>query len=171
MNMPHSQNCFVCRETATNYFGYRTDAQNLIFTEDARVFGKRAKIKGQRYDLIILDAFNGDYIPEHLMTVEYLQEMRDLLTPDGTLVANTFSSSNLYHHESNSYRQVFGDFINYRRQDTGNRVILIPQAQRDSDTRKPLSEELLLDSARARSGFASLRCADCAHCGRSSDRR
>lgn len=134
---------------ATDYFGYRTDAQNLIFTEDARVFGKRAKIKGQRYDLIILDAFNGDYIPEHLMTVEYLQEMRDLLTPDGTLVANTFSSSNLYHHESNSYRQVFGDFINYRRQDTGNRVILIPQAQRNSDTRTPLSEELLLDRARA----------------------
>ena len=83
------------------------------------------------------------------MTVEYLQEMRDLLTPDGTLVANTFSSSNLYHHESNSYRQVFGDFINYRRQDTGNRVILIPQAQRNSDTRIPLSEELLLDRARA----------------------
>jgi len=134
---------------ATDYFGYRTDAQNLIFTEDARVFGKRAKIRGQRYDLIILDAFNGDYIPEHLMTVEYLQEMRDLLTTDGTLVANTFSSSNLYHHESNSYRQVFGDFINYRRQDTGNRVILIPQAQRNSDTRTPLSEELLLDRARA----------------------
>ena len=134
---------------ATDYFGYRTDAQNRIFTEDARVFGKRAKIKGQRYDLVVLDAFNGDYIPEHLMTVEYLQEMRDLLTPNGTLVANTFSSSNLYHHESNSYRQVFGDFINYRRKDTGNRVILIPQAQRSSDERKPQEEALLLARADA----------------------
>ena len=134
---------------ATDYFGYRTDAQNRIFTEDARVFGKRAKIKGQHYDLVVLDAFNGDYIPEHLMTVEYLQEMRDLLTPDGTLVANTFSSSNLYHHESNSYRQVFGDFINYRRKDTGNRVILIPQAQLSSDDRTPQEEVLLLARADA----------------------
>ena len=83
------------------------------------------------------------------MTVEYLQEMRDLLTPNGTLVANTFSSSNLYHHESNSYRQVFGDFINYRRKDTGNRVILIPQAQRSSDDRTPQEEALLLARADA----------------------
>ena len=65
---------------ATDYFGYRTDAQNLIFTEDARVFGKRAKIKGQRYDLIILDV---NYYPEH-DDCQYFGEMRDLLTPDGT---------------------------------------------------------------------------------------
>ena len=114
---------------ATEYFGYQTNSQNRIFTEDARVFGKRARIRGEQYDLIILDAFNGDYIPEHLMTVEFLSEMRALLTRQGTLVANTFSSSNLYHHESNSYREVFGKFLNYRRRDTGNRVILIPQAQ------------------------------------------
>ena len=140
---------------ATDYFGYRTDDQNRVITEDARVFGKRAKIRGQRYDLIVLDAFNGDYIPEHLMTVEYLREMRDLLTADGTLVANTFSSSNLYHHESNSYRQVFGDFINYRRKDTGNRVILIPQAQRSSEMRTTYTREQLL--ARAGTLEAGLR--------------
>lgn len=140
---------------ATDYFGYRTDDQNRVVTEDARVFGKRAKIRGQRYDLIVLDAFNGDYIPEHLMTVEYLREMRDLLTADGTLVANTFSSSNLYHHESNSYRQVFGDFINYRRKDTGNRVILIPQAQRSSEMRTTYTREKLL--ARAETLDVSLR--------------
>lgn len=132
---------------ATDFFDYRSDEKNLIITEDARVYGKRAKIRGLRYDLIILDAFNGDYIPEHLMTMEYLQEMRELLTPDGTLVANTFSTSNLYHHESNSYRQVFGDFINYRRKDTGNRVVLIPQAQRDGDARTLLTKEQLMARA------------------------
>ena len=89
------------------------------------------------------------------MTVEYLREMRDLLTADGTLVANTFSSSNLYHHESNSYRQVFGDFINYRRKDTGNRVVLIPQAQRDGDARTRLTKEQLM--ARAQELDTNLR--------------
>ena len=106
---------------------------------------------------VILDAFNGDYIGT--MTVSIYRK-RDLLTPDGTLVANTFSSSNLYHHESNSYRQVFGDFTNYRRQDTGNRVILI--TQRNSDIRTPLSEELSA-IAHAPFGGLRLRCADCAH--------
>ena len=64
------------------------------------------------------------------MTIEYLSEMRALLTENGVLVANTFSTSNLYHHESNSYREVFGSFGNYRRKDTGNRVILIPEAKK-----------------------------------------
>lgn len=136
-------------EVAADYFGYRTDEQSRIFTQDARVFGKRARIKGDQYDLIILDAFNGEYIPEHLMTVEYLSEMRDLLSENGTLVANTFSTSNLYHHESNSYREVFGNFLNYRRKGTGNRVILIPQAKKPAAERQQPTQADLIARARA----------------------
>ena len=130
-------------QVARDYFDYRSDSRNRIFTEDARVFGKRAQIRGERYELIILDAFNGEYIPEHLMTIEYLSEMRALLTENGVLVANTFSTSNLYHHESNSYREVFGSFLNYRRKDTGNRVILIPEAKKPTAERtRPTKSDL-----------------------------
>lgn len=135
-------------QVARDYFDYRTNSQNRIFTEDARVFGKRARIRGDRYDLIILDAFNGEYIPEHLMTVEYLSEMRALLTENGMLVANTFSTSNLYHHESNSYQEVFGQFLNYRRKDTGNRVILIPEAKKPAADRTQLTRNELMDRAK-----------------------
>ncbi len=45
---------------------------------------------------VILDAFASDYIPEHLMTAEFLEESRSLLTAEGVLVANTFSTSTLY---------------------------------------------------------------------------
>ena len=55
----------------------------------------------------MLDAFDGEYIPEHLMTVEFL-EMRDLLSDDGVLVANTFASSKLYDYESATYAEAFG---------------------------------------------------------------
>ncbi|MEC9134240.1 MAG: spermidine synthase, partial [Pseudomonadota bacterium] len=65
------------------------------------------------------------------------------LTENGVLVANTFSTSNLYHHESNSYREVFGSFLNYRRKDTGNRVILIPEAKKPTAERtRPTKSDL-----------------------------
>ena len=62
----------------------------------------------QRYDLIMLDAFDHEYIPEHLLTQEFLQEVKSLLAPGGVLAANTFSSSRLYDHESTTYAAVFG---------------------------------------------------------------
>jgi spermidine synthase len=72
----------------------------------------------------MLDAFNGDYIPEHLMTREYLEETSQLLTPDGVIAANTFSISSLYDHESVTYQAVFGEFYNVRSRGSANRIIL-----------------------------------------------
>jgi spermidine synthase len=111
---------------AEEYFGFREDERNQVFVQDARVFTKRAARKPTRYDLIVLDAFNGDYIPEHLMTKEYLEESKALLAPGGTLLANTFAISELYHHESNTYQAVFEDIINFKTMDSANRVIIAP---------------------------------------------
>ena len=46
------------------------------------------------------------------------------MTPDAVLVANTFSTSNLYAHESETYKSVFGEFFNFKLSGTGNRVII-----------------------------------------------
>ena len=134
---------------ATRFFGFIQDDYNRVFTQDARVFGKRAALRGEQYDLIILDAFDGEYIPEHLMTVEFLTEMRGLLSDDGVLVANTFASSKLYDYESATYAKVFGDFLNFRLPTSGNRVILVPQARLDFDARTPLDRRALLANANA----------------------
>jgi spermidine synthase len=96
-----------------------------------------------------LDAFNGEYIPEHLMTVEFLEEMRALLSNDGVLVANTFASSQLYDFESATYAAVFGDFLNFRGSSTGNRVILVPQAKLPADQRDALDTRTLRARAAA----------------------
>ncbi len=109
---------------AETHFEFRPTPRMQIHTVDARVFGKRAALRGARYDLILLDAFNGDYIPEHLMTREYLEETRSLLTPQGVLAANTFAISSLYDHESVTYSAVFGDFINFKMPDSANRVVI-----------------------------------------------
>ena len=109
---------------ARDYFDFRESANTNVFIQDGRVFTRRAKIQGKKYDLIILDAYTGDYIPEHLMTQEFLKDVHDLLTPDGIVVANTFAISKLYDLESQTYASVFGDFINFKMRGTGNRVVI-----------------------------------------------
>ena len=69
-----------------------------------------AKAQGG-YDLVMLDAFNEDYIPEHMLTREFLQELKAVMTPNGTIVANTFSGTELYDHESTTYKAVFGPLL------------------------------------------------------------
>lgn len=109
---------------AREFFRFEESPTMRVYVSDARVFIKRARLRENHYDFVILDAFTGDYIPEHLMTLEFLQEVKDILTPDGVLVANTFSTSALYDHESVTYQEVFGDFLNFRMPITNNRVII-----------------------------------------------
>jgi spermidine synthase len=107
---------------AKKYFGFATSATVRAFEMDGRVFVKRALKQPARYDLIMLDAFDHEYIPEHMLTREFLSEVRGLMTDNGVLAANTFSSSRLYNYESITYQTVFGDFFNLK---DSNRVILI----------------------------------------------
>jgi spermidine synthase len=109
---------------ARDYFGFIENDKITSVTKDGRIFIKRAKLKKKQYDWIILDAFNGDYIPEHLLTKEFFEETKSILTNKGVISANTFSSSKLYNHESATYYDVFGDFINVRNQRNSNRIIL-----------------------------------------------
>lgn len=106
---------------ARRYFGFRDGPRLQVIEDDGRRYVKRAARAGDRYDLIMLDAFDHQYIPEHLLTREYLSEVKSLLAPEGVLVANTFSSSRLYDHESTTYASVFGTFFNLKRE---NRIIL-----------------------------------------------
>jgi spermidine synthase len=106
---------------ASRYFDFAAGDKTRVIEADGRVYVKRALRTEQRYDLIMLDAFDHEYIPEHLLTREFLQEVKSLLTPQGVLTANTFSSSGLYEHESVTYEAVFGRFFNLKQE---NRVIV-----------------------------------------------
>lgn len=111
-------------KVARDYFNFIETDQVTSSVQDGRIFIKRAAIKKQKYDWIILDAFNGDYIPEHLLTKEFFEEVKSVLADGGVIAANTFSSSKLYAHESATYHSVFGDFINVSRPNRSNRIIL-----------------------------------------------
>ena len=109
---------------AEEYF-YYSDTDNMtVYVDDGRPFIKRAGIRGQKYDYIVLDAFSGDYIPEHMLTREFLEEVKTIMSEDGVLVANTFSTSRLYDHESVTYQRAFGEFYNFKLPTSGNRIII-----------------------------------------------
>lgn len=111
-------------KVARDYFNFKESTKVTAKVQDGRIFIKRAALKKQQFDWIILDAFNGDYIPEHLLTKEFFEELKSVLASDGVIAANTFSSSKLYEHESATYNAVFGDFINVSRKNHSNRIIL-----------------------------------------------
>lgn len=72
-------------EAAKRFFFYRETA--LVTTEvgDARDFLERNTTP---YDLIFLDAFDGQGVPEHLRTLDFAQLVERNLTPHGGVIAN-----------------------------------------------------------------------------------
>jgi spermidine synthase len=109
---------------AKEYFFFEENDNMKVTVKDARVFVKRAALRGRKYDYIVLDAFGGDYIPEHLLTREFLGEVKTIMAVDGVLVANTFSTSRFYDHESVTYQDVFNEFFNFKLPTSGNRIII-----------------------------------------------
>jgi len=138
---------------AERFFGFRQSSRQKVFVEDGRAFIERAHAQKEQYDLILLDAFDVDYIPPHLLTVEFLQHAKEVLSPDGVLVANTFSESAVYDRESATYERVFGEFFNLR---DGNRVIIATRGrlpdretlELNADAWKPALQLLSIDARR-----------------------
>jgi spermidine synthase len=106
---------------ARSYFDFKPGPKTRVTISDGRVFVKRVAAQKPNYDLVLLDAFDADYIPEHMLTREFLQEVKADMAPGGVIVANTFSDSALYDYESVTYRDVFGPFFNMR---LANRIIV-----------------------------------------------
>ncbi|MBL8269617.1 spermidine synthase [Steroidobacter sp.] len=125
-------------KVARRYFDLGDSSAVNVIEADGRVQVKKALREQQRYDLIMLDAFDHEYIPEHLLTQEFLKEVKGLLTPNGVLVANTFSSSRLYDHESTTYASVFPQFFNLKRE---NRVIIASNGSLPDDTQLKANSE------------------------------
>lgn len=116
-------------KVAQRYFGYEIGPRQRVHVEDGRAFVEQALQKGEHYDMVMLDAFDVNYIPAHLLTVEFLEQVHRLLSPDGVVVANSFAQSRMYERESATYDAVFGEFFNLRAGLEGNRVIIASRGE------------------------------------------
>lgn len=101
-------------DAARDYMNFKESEKNKVVIQDARFYIKKQAAKGVQFDIVLLDAFNGEYIPEHLTTQEFLQEVKSILKPGGLLMSNTFSFKDFYHSESVTYDAVFTDFCSMR---------------------------------------------------------
>jgi len=78
-------------DLARNYFGFSPTIP--VHIEDARYFLINT---ARRYDYLILDVFNGDTTPGHLLSVEAMRLAKQRLAPSGVLAVNLVGS--ISHH-------------------------------------------------------------------------
>lgn len=80
----------------------------------------------RRYDLIVIDAASEAGVPEHLLTLEFLEEVRAHLTPRGLVIANSWGASPLAAAESATWLTAFGDTweVRYRQRGEENRILM-----------------------------------------------
>jgi spermidine synthase len=71
---------------ARNYFQLPKSVKVTI--DDARHFVKGVN---KQYDAIIFDTFKGEETPNHIITMESLEEVKKILNPDGFLLINSFN--------------------------------------------------------------------------------
>ena len=77
----------------------------------------------------------------------FFAEVKSILADGGIVAANTFSSSKLYQHESATYFDVFGDFVNIVTDENSNRIILagfetMPSQQQLTERANKLASKL-----------------------------
>lgn len=73
-------------EIAYDYFLFDTTGVNF-YIDDARHFIKKNQTT-KKYDLILIDLLHGEVQPNHIFTVEGLQELRQLATENATIIVN-----------------------------------------------------------------------------------
>lgn len=75
---------------ARTYFAVPDDPRLRIFNDDGRVYLRKSD---KAYDLVVLDAYSKTFVPFHLMTKEFFEEMGRDLSPNGVVISNLITYS------------------------------------------------------------------------------
>ncbi|MBN2418564.1 MAG: fused MFS/spermidine synthase [Deltaproteobacteria bacterium] len=96
-------------DVAEKYFLFDPGSNIKIHIADGRDFIRQAAqcTTVKKYDLVIMDAFNSNSIPEHLTTKEFLRELMLILNPHGVVATNVLFDNRRFHSILKTYRKVF----------------------------------------------------------------
>ncbi|KIL74230.1 spermidine synthase [Bacillus badius] len=102
---------------AKKYFNFSLDSNIDVHILDAFEFVK--KTDSTSYDLVALDAYDGNKVPAHLDSAKFYKEINRILMPDGILISNLHGRLTGEHSQDfrNSYNKIEEAF---------NHSILIP---------------------------------------------
>lgn len=82
-------------DAARQYFGLSDPGPNNVFLQDARgwVRSRRAMVEAEdpsaiKYDVVVHDCFSGGGVPEHLFSIEFWNDLKTILSPEGVIAVN-----------------------------------------------------------------------------------
>jgi spermidine synthase len=110
---------------AQSYFDVpKDDPKYRCHVEDARLFVERSTAQ---WDMIMLDAFRGVFVPFHLKTVEFYRAVLARLGPRGVVVANLHNATRMYPHDRETLAAVFPGRYSFV-SEGGNQTTLVASA-------------------------------------------
>ncbi len=80
-------------QMARKYFGIRDEPNFTVANKDGRIFLTGTKM---HYDVIMIDAYRGPFVPFHLLTKEFYQIVAEHLSPGGIVVQNVAPDTMLF---------------------------------------------------------------------------
>ncbi len=119
-------------DVAKRFFGFEEGERQRVFIRDARVQVKTFQGEGATYDIIMLDAFSGGYVPFHLTTKEFFQECRSILSPAGALVVNLKPGWVIYQYQRRTLVAVFPEQYPFGGASGDQIVVALPSSKQAS---------------------------------------
>lgn len=98
-------------ELARKYFGIKEEPNFQVVNRDGRLFLSESK---DRYDIILIDAYRGPFVPFHLLTKEFYQIVKNHLADGGVVAQNVEPSTMLFDSAVKTINAVFPQLDFYR---------------------------------------------------------
>jgi len=89
---------------AKKYFDYKDTPRRTVVVDDGRKFLMGSP---QHFDIVMLDAYRGAFVPFHLLTEEFYGEVKKHLAPGGIVVQNIDSTTLLFDSTIATLHKVF----------------------------------------------------------------
>jgi spermidine synthase len=106
-------------ELARKYFKFRETARLRTVVSDGRSFLMR---DSETWDVILIDAYRGPFVPFHLLTKEFYTLVKSRLAPGGVVVQNIEPSTMLFDSATATLKSVFPSVDLY---DGGGNVVAV----------------------------------------------
>jgi spermidine synthase len=91
-------------DLAHKYFGIKNEKNFNVANRDGRIFLADSH---ERYDLILIDAYRGPFVPFHLLTKEFYKIVKEHLSEGGVVVQNIEPSTMLFDSAVKTIYEVF----------------------------------------------------------------
>ncbi|KAG6903427.1 hypothetical protein C0995_005450 [Termitomyces sp. Mi166 len=81
-------------DAARTYFGLPDPGPGRVFLEDARAWVERERKKAEigkterLYDFVVHDCFSGGGVPGHIFTLEFWQDLKTIMQPEGVVAVS-----------------------------------------------------------------------------------